>query len=141
MLRVTRNGADVDYEQLVEESKPTAVTWTDFVRDALVEPWIIEYETQTPWASEVLKISLNDLVYLFDAAPAFTGSTAGDDRLVAVWGHSRAPTEPRDAARQAGFVPNPGAWSESGRDRGHFVAHLAGPRYLGATWVPTAIDF
>jgi hypothetical protein len=116
----------VDYERLFEDGKPTAATWMDFVRDALVGPWITAYKTATPWTCEVLEISLDGLLHLFDAAPAFTGTDAGDDRLVAVWGHSRGPAERRDTSRQAGFIPSPAAWSEAGRDRGHFVAHAAG---------------
>jgi hypothetical protein len=53
--------------------------------------------------------------------------SATDDRVVAVWGVSRAePANTRDTGRMAGFLSK--VWSNNypGRDRGHFFAHTMG---------------
>ncbi|MEA2139321.1 MAG: hypothetical protein QOG56_2471 [Solirubrobacteraceae bacterium] len=115
-----------DYERLSDEHRPTADTWTAFVRTALIEPWLRAYRCATPWRTDVLEIAQGALTYLFDTAPTMDGLDEGDDRVVAVWGHSRLPDGPRVSRRQAGFIRNPPSWSHRGRDRGHFVAHAAG---------------
>ena len=54
-------------------------------------------------------------------------SSKTEDRVVAVWGVSRAePASTRDSSRMAGFLG--GVWSTAypGRDRGHFFAHTMG---------------
>jgi len=113
-------------ERLADEHRPTAGTWDTFVRTALVEPWLRAYRAATPWRAGVMAVTQGALTYLFDAAPTMDGLEAGDDRVVAVWGHSRRAGAPRDRRRQTGFIPNPPTWSHAGRDRGHFVAHAAG---------------
>ena len=117
---------DLDYEQLADAHRVTAETWDGFVATALVESWLQAYRAATPWRADVMEISQGALTYLFDAAPTMDGLDAGDDRVVAVWGHSRRAEGPRDHRRQAGFIRNPPNWSHRGRDRGHFVAHAAG---------------
>lgn len=47
----------------------------------------------TPWAAGVMEISLGSLTYLFDGTPGMSGADSGDDRVVAVWGHSVAVDE------------------------------------------------
>jgi hypothetical protein len=100
--------------------------WDAFVRASLVEGWLQEYDAMTPWAADVMEISLGALIYLFDGTPTMSGAQAGDDRVVAVWGHSVVTESPREKARQAGFIPVPEKWSHVGMGRGHFVAHAAG---------------
>jgi hypothetical protein len=117
---------DPDYQRLAVEHGATSDTWDAFVRVALVEPWLRAYRQATPWRAHVLEISQAALTYLFDAAPTMDGLDAGNDRVVAVWGHSKRADGPRDRGRQSGFIPNPPTWSHAGRDRGHFVAHAAG---------------
>ncbi|SDB71933.1 DNA/RNA non-specific endonuclease [Belnapia rosea] len=61
---------------------------------------------------------------MFDLQPK---GSATDDRVVAVWGLSKAePAGTRDTGRMAGFLN--GVWSATypGRDRGHFFAHTMG---------------
>jgi hypothetical protein len=97
------------------------------VREVLEPEWVAAYRTATSWTTEVLEIRQGELVFLFDAAPTLQGAAeSGDDRVVAVWGRSRAPDRRRDRARLAGFLPNPLSWSRAELDRGHFVAHTAG---------------
>jgi hypothetical protein len=97
------------------------------VRDVLVADWLAAYRAATPWVTEVLEVAQGELVFLFDAAPTLKHARAsGDDRVVAVWGRSRAPEQRRDRARLAGFLPNPLRWSRANVDRGHLVAHAAG---------------
>ena len=115
-----------DYARLATAHRVTAETWDAFVRAALVELWLGAYRAVTPWRADVMEIPLVALTYLFDAAPTMDGLDVGDDRVVAVWGHSRRADGPRDRGRQAGFIPNPPTWSQAGRDRGHFVARAAG---------------
>jgi hypothetical protein len=100
--------------------------WDAFVRTELVERWLEYYDAMTPWAAEVMEIPLGSLTYLFDGAPSMSGAGSGDDRVVAVWGHSVAAEASREKGRQAGFIPVPEKWSHVGMDRGHFVAHAAG---------------
>ena len=100
--------------------------WDAFVRASLVEGWLQEYDAMTPWAADVMEISLGALTYLFDGTPTMSGAQTGDDRVVAVWGHSVVAQSPRERARQAGFIRVPEKWSHRGMDRGHFVAHAAG---------------
>jgi hypothetical protein len=100
--------------------------WHTFVRSALVEGWLEDYDATTPWVAEVLEIPHGPLTYLFDSAPTMSGADSGNDRVVAVWGDSVAAVAPREKGRQAGFIPVPEKWSHVGMDRGHFVAHAAG---------------
>ena len=118
----------IDYVALVAEHAVTAATWDQFVRAALIDRWISEYQAATDWKAEVLEINQGDLTFLFDAAPTLREQRRGDgdDRVVAVWGRSALPARRRDRARIAGFLPSPLSWSGAGRDRGHFVAHAAG---------------
>jgi hypothetical protein len=116
-----------DYAALVAANRPTAASWDGFVRETLEPAWIAAYRTATAWTTEVLEIAQGELVFLFDAAPTLNRAPeSGDDRVVAVWGRSRAPEQRRDRTRLAGFLPNPLSWSHAGLDRGHFVAHAAG---------------
>ena len=123
---VPRGDPNPDYERLAHANRPTTDIWDAFVRRALVEPWLHAYRSATPWRADVMEIAQEALSYLFDAAPTMDGLEEGDDRVIAVWGHSRRAEGPRDPRRQAGFIPNPATWSHRGRDRGHFVAHAAG---------------
>lgn len=118
----------IDYVALAAEHGVTNTTWDSFVRAALIDRWLSEYQAATDWKAEVLEINQGDLTFLFDAAPTLLGQRRGDgdDRVVAVWGRSALPARRRDRARNAGFLPNPLSWSGAGRDRGHFVAHAAG---------------
>ena len=93
--------------------------WESFVRTELVERWLEDYDAMTPWAAEVMEIPLGSLTYLFDGTPSMSGASSGDDRVVAVWGHSVAAQVPREKGRQAGFIPVPEKWSHIGMDRGH----------------------
>jgi len=117
---------EVDYERFVAEHHPSPESWDSFVRAEIVPQWLARYDSMTPWPAEVLEIPQGPLTYLFDSAPTMSGSTTGDDRVVAVWGRSVAVQGPREKARQAGFIPVPEKWSHIGLDRGHFVAHAAG---------------
>jgi len=118
---------ELDYAALVAAYGPTAASWDAFVREKLEAAWIASYRSATAWTTEVLQIPQDELVFLFDAAPTLKhAQESGDDRIVALWGRSRAPEQRRDRARLGGFLPNPGAWSRAGLDRGHFVAHAAG---------------
>lgn len=120
-------GNGIDYGRLTATRAPTAATWDAFVREVLEPEWLAAYRAATPWTAEVLEIPQGELVFLFDAAPTLKRAPeSGDDRVVAVWGRSHAPTEPRDRARLAGFLPNPLSWSRAELDRGHLVAHTAG---------------
>jgi hypothetical protein len=116
----------LDYDAAAAAHRPTAATWDGFVRHALVGQWVETYKRQTLWDVELLEIGIGGLTYLFDAAPTTTKADEGEDRTVAVWGHSRPPGGKRDAARQSRFLPQPAVWSKAGRDRGHLVAHAAG---------------
>lgn len=66
-----------------------------------------------------MEIPLGSLTYLFDGTPSMSGAGSGDDRVVAIWGHSVGAQEPREKGRQAGFIPVPEKWSHIGMDRGH----------------------
>jgi hypothetical protein len=118
---------ELDYAALAAAYGPTAASWDAFVRETLEAAWIASYRSATAWTTEVLEIRQGELVFLFDAAPTLKRAPeSGDDRVVAIWGRSRAPGQRRDRGRLAGFLPNPLAWSRAGLDRGHFVAHAAG---------------
>lgn len=120
----------IDYVQLAAEGSVSRETWDRFVRGSLVDRWMADYGRMSGWDPGVLEIAREELTYLFDAAPTLQREgerrAEGDDRLVAVWGRSRAPSSGRDRTRMAGFLPGRGRWSDAGRDRGHFVAHAAG---------------
>jgi hypothetical protein len=112
------------YQRLFDQHSPDAHGWDGFVGKTLVPLWLEAYDRSTSWPTQVMEIVQGALTYLFDMAPSTL--EVGDDRVVAVWGLSVAPTAPRDAARQAGFIPAPAKWSQAGHDRGHFVSHAAG---------------
>ena len=116
----------MDYQRLAKEHKPSVETWDEFVGDRLEQPWLDAYAAMTPWVTQIFETRLGSLTYLLDAAPSSSRLRIGDDRVVAVWGCSRAPDSRRDVSRQSGFIPVPASWSKRGRDRGHFVAHAAG---------------
>jgi len=118
----------IDYALLAAERAVTGATWDTFIRDTLIDRWVVGYEAATDWQTEILEISQGELTFLFDAGPTLIGDRQGegDDRVVAVWGHSASPSRRRDRARIAGFLPNPLLWSGRDRDRGHFIAHAAG---------------
>lgn len=117
----------IDYTALAAASSPTSETWEAFAREILDPAWLAAYRAETPWATDIQEICLDGLVFLFDAARTLKQlPETGDDRVVAVWGRSRLPTQKRDRARMAGLLPSPQRWSGSGLDRGHFVAHGAG---------------
>jgi hypothetical protein len=125
-LRLTL--AELGYAQLAAEHGVASATWDRFVRDVLVEPWLVDYRSVTAWEDEILEIAQREVVYLFDAAPRLRHhrNAAGDDRVVAAWGWSSAPGNARERTRMAGFLPVPEAWSGRRLDRGHLVAHAAG---------------
>lgn len=65
--------------------------WDTFVRSTLVEGWLEDYDAMTPWTAEVLEIPKGPLTYLFDSIlPTMSGADSGDNRMVAIWGHSVA---------------------------------------------------
>jgi hypothetical protein len=115
--------AEIDYSLFAELPPPEE--WDAFVEEVLVDDWLRAYGAATPWAPETLAIPQGSLTYLFDAAPTLNDQD-GDDRVVAVWGKSQPPSGPRDHSRQAGFLPEPRAWSGNARDRGHLIGHAAG---------------
>lgn len=117
----------MDYSALVLGADLTGDAWDAIVRGRLVEHWTAEYVAITPWVQEIVEVELGTFAYLFDAAPTLsTAETAGDDRVVVVWGRSSAPATRRDRGRLAGFIPVPASWSHRGRDRGHLIAHALG---------------
>ncbi len=118
----------IDYTQLAVEHSVSHDTWDSFVRGSLVNRWTADYKRVSGWDLALLEIAREELTYLFDAGPTLEGERRGegDDRLVAVWGCSRAPSSGRDRTRMAGFLPGRARWSDTRRDRGHFVAHAAG---------------
>jgi hypothetical protein len=122
------HGEGIDYSGLAEAHGPASNRWDEFVRGVLVDRWLAQYEASTPWDTEVIEVTQGELTFLFDAAPTLRGTHAGegDDRVVAVWGHSSEPESRRDRARLRGFLPSPRSWSRRGHGRGHFVAHAAG---------------
>jgi hypothetical protein len=117
-----------DYERMVADYPLTFEAWDAFVRELLVEEWIAAYRVMSTWTTEVLEIAQGALVFLFDAAPTLSpvNDPRGNDRVVAVWGHSFSAARRRDRARLARFLPNPSSWSRAQLDRGHLVAHAAG---------------
>jgi hypothetical protein len=124
---VSQIGA-IDYSQLAATNRPSLETWDTFVRDALVERWLVLYEQVSDWSTQVLEIPQGDLTFLFDAGPTLSENRLGkgEDRVVAAWGYSQRPAATRDRGRLAGFLPSPRLWSGVRRDRGHFIAHAAG---------------
>jgi hypothetical protein len=90
--------------------------WDTFVRRTLVEGWLEEYDAMTAWPAEVMEIPLGSLIYLFDGTPSMSRAGSGDDRVVAVWGHSVAAEASREKSRQAGFITVPEKWSHVGMD-------------------------
>ncbi|MGZ4357662.1 MAG: hypothetical protein ACXVRU_12730, partial [Gaiellaceae bacterium] len=99
---------ELDYAALAAAYGPATASWDAFVREKLEPAWIASYRSAMAWTTEVLEIPQGELVFLFDAAPTLKHAPeSGDDRIVALWGRSRAPEQRRDCARLAGFLPNP----------------------------------
>jgi hypothetical protein len=117
---------EIAYAALFEAAGRESTGWRDErFGELLADAWSAAYARGTPWSPEILEVDVADLTYLFDAAPALSGA-AGEDRVVGVFGRSARVSGRRDAARMAGFVPDPTRWSGRELDRGHFVAHAAG---------------
>ena len=119
----------IDYREVALRSLNGSATDGPGFGAAITERWCDQYQSTTSWFPEIVEITLDSLIYLFDLAPSHLGSDvaqAADDRVVGVWGRAAAPPASRDTSRQRGFVPNPPAWSGAGYDRGHFVAHSLG---------------
>jgi hypothetical protein len=65
LTRVSQTGG-IDYSQLAATNRPSLETWDTFVRDALVERWLVLYEQVSDWSMQVLEIPQGDLTFLFD---------------------------------------------------------------------------
>jgi hypothetical protein len=117
---------EIDYPDLLADRALEPSGWSAVVAAVLVPVWLAAYRGTTIWDSEVIEVVQGGLVYLFDAAPTLHRLDAGDDRVVAVWGLSSAPTSARDGGRLAGFLAGRSRWSGRKTDRGHLVAHSAG---------------
>lgn len=120
--------ARIGYEKLASARAVEPEGWLSWVEAELLPRWSEHYRAATAWEPLLLEVELASLTYLFDAAPSLRAekAPAADDRVVAVWGHSAAPTRPRERARLAGFLPGAERWSQRGQDRGHLIAHAAG---------------
>ena len=81
--------------------------------------WLERYREMCDGDVNVLVIDLAGFSYLFDYCSEIGAQR--EDRLVAAYGHSRAPARKRDASRMRGFPA-----SDERGDRGHFIAHQSG---------------
>jgi hypothetical protein len=117
------------YNTLIAEGPGGYEGTTGFLAGQLPDLWVFEYLTACAHQPNVLQISIEGFEHLFDftSDPALSQEDAPEDRLIAVFGLSKEPTNGRDSSRMRGFL-GPGlvgADSEP-RDKGHFIAHSAG---------------
>lgn len=103
--------------------------------------WMDDYES---WVvdSNVHRIEIGSHFALFDFTSEFGPGAEGEpeiqeDRIVAMFGRSTAPQEPRDASRMRGYIDQTGLIYGEGYDKGHFIAHSMGGDDLDAiNWFP-----
>lgn len=92
--------------------------------------WLDEYRAMCSHTPNVLQFEVEGFEHLFDfTSDPSTDETAKDtdDRLVAVFGCSRAPSSARDASRMRGFLGGGLTSSDGGPlDKGHFMGHSLG---------------
>jgi len=99
-----------------------------FFQQEMPNIWATSYDHMAKGPTNILEVKDSGYTYLFDfASSPGLGSASGilDDRVVASWGLSHAPSGARDSARMKGFI---GASSELGdnTDKGHFMNHGSG---------------
>ena len=130
----------IDYDAVAAAHLTDTADTAAFTREVVAQ-WLDRYRAGTCWSPEILEIPLGSLVYLFDEAPSrgVEGAETADARVVGVWGRPSSARGERDRARQRGFLPDAGRWSEAGFDRGHFVAHGLGGG-MDVNFFPQAAD-
>ncbi len=92
--------------------------------------WANEYQAMCAHVPNLLQFDVEGFEHVFD----FTSDTAADtnprapeDRLVGVFGRSRAPVALREASRMRGFLGGGLAMEDGSRmDKGHFIGHALG---------------
>ena len=95
--------------------------------DALTDAWLDSYRRETAGQRDIVQIAFEELTYLYDATTS-PGIDEPDNRVLAVWGRSRAPSGPRDSSRLRGH-PSPQRDNAEAVDRGHLAAHAIGGGY------------
>jgi hypothetical protein len=92
--------------------------------------WLHEYQAMCSHVPNVLQFDVEGFQHLFDftSDPKEDGQAAAtEDRLVAVFGHSRAPSAGRDSSRMRGFLGGRLTATEGSLlDKGHFIGHSLG---------------
>ncbi len=118
LTRVSQTGG-IDYSQLAATNRPSLETWDTFVRDALVERWLVLYEQVSDWSTQVLEIPQGDLTFLFDAGPTLSENRLGkgEDRVVAAWGTLSARQASGIADDWPGFCRPPAVVGRKARSR------------------------
>lgn len=120
----------IDYTRVLPpDPERDYATAAAFLEKELPPLWLDAYHENCRHDPNVLQINIDGFEHLFDftSDPSRHNADNPEDRLVVVYGLSKAPNTVRDASRIRGFLKG-GLKGEDheARDKGHYIAHSAG---------------
>ena len=123
----------VDYDTLLNEARLEGATGiVSYLRHHLPLQWRDLYLTAVSRPTNIVRVPCRTFEFVFDIYSELEviGEIPYDqtveDRVVAVFGVSVRPDEPRNGTRQLGWLSETGELVGATRDKGHFIAHCMG---------------
>jgi len=122
---------NIDYEQILAESKPDRDSLVSFLMKELPGAWRDKYEALTPHEVNVLRVPEHGFTYIYDWYSQFEAEGVQydpkiEDRLVGALGISRLSATKRDVKRQRSWVGPTQKRFGIDRNKGHFIANAVG---------------
>jgi hypothetical protein len=100
---------------------------TSYLVSMLPDLWCAQYREMTGGVSNILEFEDRGFTFLFDFTSELDEPDLAEDRVVAAYGLTFAPSQERDASRMRGYPLSVNPEEIDGEyDRGHFISHLGG---------------
>ena len=122
----------VDYEALLHDAGLEGTTVVLYLLQHLPFKWRDLYVAAASRPTNIVRFSCRSFEHIFDlySELELMGEVPYDqtveDRVVAVFGTSARPDEPREGTRMRGWLGETGEILGATRDKGHFIAHCMG---------------
>jgi len=123
----------VDYAALLNDARlESATDVVLYLRGHLPFKWRDLYLTAISRPTNIVQVRCRTFEYVFDlyseleAIGGIPYDQTVEDRVVAVFGTSARPDEPRNGNRLRGWLGETGELVGATRDKGHFIAHCMG---------------
>jgi hypothetical protein len=117
----------IDYDGKVARAVRKGGLTPALLRASLPDLWCKAYQVMTAGPTDIVQVDEGGIATLFDCAYSAGPRAEQHDRVVAVFGVSRAAHGKRDSSRMQGFLGGGlGEVRGSTMDKGHFASHAQG---------------